>query len=87
MTLAKIKRRAVEMVEGTPPGKKPEIVFTIRGSYGNGRKRLFGKRGPIGYALAEYEDMQPCIFDAREIVAYFEKHERELIALAQKGKL
>ena len=54
-------------------GKKDAAVsFIIPGAWpatGN-RKRLAGRKGPLGQCLAEYEDAVLCAFRADEVIAF-----------------
>lgn len=45
------------------PGKWPDA----------GRKRLDGRKGPLGRCAVEYEDAVMCLFKADELIAYCAK--------------
>lgn len=51
------------------------VSFFIRGKWPtNGNtKRLDGRKGPLGYCSAEFEDSVLCIFKANEIISYAAK--------------
>lgn len=51
--------------------KDADVAFVIPGSWPkNDRKRLCGKRGPLGQCMAEYEDAVLCLFKANEVISF-----------------
>ncbi len=57
-------------------GKKDAAVsFVIPGKWpDNGdRKRLAGRKGPLGQCMAEYEDAVLCLFKADEVITFAAK--------------
>ncbi len=53
-------------------GKKDaDVSLFVRGKWptnGN-RKRLFGRKGPMGQCVAEFEDAVLCLFKANELIS------------------
>ena len=48
-----------------------DVSFFIKGKWPySGRKKLDGKRGPVGYCAAEFEHDVLCIFKADEVIRY-----------------
>ena len=46
-----------------------DVALVIKGQWPpNGRKRLFGRKGPLGKCMAEYEDSVLCLFRADELI-------------------
>lgn len=51
--------------------KDADVAFVIMGEWpDSGRKRLAGKRGPLGRCMAEYEDSVMCLFKADEVIRF-----------------
>ncbi len=51
-------------------GKKDaDVALVIPGKWPDGgSKRLFGRKGPLGRCVAEYEDSVLCLFKADELI-------------------
>ncbi len=60
-------------------GKQDAVVsLVIPGKWpASGKKRLCGRRGPLGQCMAEYEDAVMCLFKADELLAFASQKEDE----------
>lgn len=74
MRLEDLKQAALKQQELTQRTDAP-VVFFVNGKWPNGdRKRLAGKRGPLGRCLVEYEDCVMCEFKANEVLDFVGKY-------------
>lgn len=53
-------------------GKKDaDVSFVVPGMWPRGdKKRLLGRKGPLGRCMAEYETSVLCLFKANEVISF-----------------
>jgi hypothetical protein len=64
-------------------GDFPIVQFTLTGDYGTGRRRLMGRRGPVGKCLYETQAGVVVNFNALEVLEFCAKVGKQAVEAGQ----